>query len=119
MIVEQVSTSGPGGTARLSTAPLSSIWIGGRHTVEVPCTVEIEQTSDMLFTNVALDGVDAECGDLVLVHEAPSHVAFGERSVTRSYATIFRASSLERFWTRLTAYLELTELYEVGFQPKE
>jgi hypothetical protein len=30
-----------------------------------------------------------------------------------------RAGVLGRAWTELTALLELTELYEVGFQPKE
>jgi hypothetical protein len=34
-------------------------------------------------------------------------------------ATVERAGALERIWTELSGLLELTELYEVGFQPKE
>jgi hypothetical protein len=30
-----------------------------------------------------------------------------------------RAGLLERAWTRMVAPLEMLELYEVGFQPKE
>ena len=98
---------------------MKSVWIGGRRLLEVPCTIEIEQTSDILFANVALDGVDVGVGDTVRVHEAPSHIPFGAHSITRSQATVIRANPIERAWTKVTAYLELTELYEVGFQPKE
>jgi hypothetical protein len=98
---------------------MKSLWIGGRRTVDVPCTVEIEQTSDTLFANVALEGIDVDVGDAVIVHEAPSHIPFGAHSITRSQATVIKANAIERMWTRLTSYLELTELYEVGFQPKE
>jgi hypothetical protein len=100
-------------------ASLKHVWIGGRRAIEVPCTVEIEQTSDILFANVALEGIDVDAGDEVIVHEAPSHIPFGAHSITKSHATVIRATGLERLWTRITAYLELTELYEVGFQPKE
>ena len=34
-------------------------------------------------------------------------------------ATVTRASVLGRFWTVLVAPLNLVELFEVGFQPKE
>lgn len=98
---------------------MKSVWIGGRRLLEVPCTIEIEQTSDILFANVALEGVDVDAGDAVIVHEAPSRIPFGAHSITRSQATVIRANTIERAWTRLSAYFELTELYEVGFQPKE
>jgi hypothetical protein len=105
--------------ATLTNAKAKSIWIGGRQAVEVPCSIEIEQTRDTLHAHVSLEGIDVEYGDEVLVHDAPSHVAFGERSVTSSRATVVRATAIERMLTKLTAYLQLTELYEVGFQPKE
>lgn len=98
---------------------MPDVWIGARRTIEVPCTVEVEQTADTLFAHVALEGFDVDEGDVVTVHDAPTHIGFGERVVTKSRATIHRANPLQRLWTRLTAYLELTELYEVGFQPKE
>ena len=66
-----------------------SIWIGGRRAVEVPCSIEIEQTRDTLHAHVTLDGIDVEHGDEVLVHEAPSHIGFGERSVTSSRGRSF------------------------------
>jgi hypothetical protein len=97
---------------------MKSIWIGGRQQVEVPCNIEIEQTRDTLHAHVSLDGIEVEYGDEVLVHDAPSHIEFGERSVTSSRATVWRASALTRALVRMTSYLQLTELYEVGFQPK-
>jgi hypothetical protein len=38
---------------------------------------------------------------------------------TECSATVYRAGPIARWWTQLTAVLELFELYEVGFQPKE
>lgn len=98
---------------------MPDVWIGSGRTIEVPCTVEVEQTPDNLFAHVALEGFDVDEGDTVTVHDAPTRIRFGERIVSQSRATIVRANPLQRLWTRLTAYLELTELYEVGFQPKE
>ena len=95
------------------------IWIGGRQSVEVPCSIEIEQTRDTLHAHVSLEGIEVEHGDEVLVHDAPSHILFGERIVTTSRATVVRATPFERVLTKLKCYLQLTELYEVGFQPKE
>ena len=91
---------------------------GGRQRIEVPCTVEIEHTRDCLIASVSLEGLDVAEGDAVIVHAAPTHVDFGERLVASSRATVTRATTIERLWTRITAYRELTELYEVGFQPK-
>lgn len=107
----------PGG--RESEYPMKSIWIGGRQKVEVPCNIEIEQTHDTLHAHVSLDGIEVEHGDEVLVHDAPSYIEFGERVVTASTATVWRANPIARTLIRLKSYLLLTELYEVGFQPKE
>ena len=54
-------------------------------------------------------------GDEVLVHDAPTHVEFGERVVVRRTATVFRGGPLDRLRARIEGYLELTELYEVSF----
>jgi hypothetical protein len=91
----------------------------GRRSFEVPCTVEIEHTADSLHAHVDLDGIDIEPGDEVIVHAAPVDVPFGQRIVVRRTATVVRANAVERAWTKLLAYLELTELYEVGFSPKD
>jgi hypothetical protein len=80
------------------------------------CTVEVEHTSDNLYAHVLLDG-DPEIrpGDQVHVEGEPIAVPFGERRSFRRTASLRRASLLERFWTRLSARLELSELYEVSF----
>lgn len=83
---------------------------------EVPCTVEIEHTPESLHAHVELHGgVELRPGDEVLVHGAPITVPFGQKLVVERRATVVRASAFERFWTRILAYWELTELYEVGF----
>jgi hypothetical protein len=98
---------------------MKDIWIGSRQTVVVACSIEMEQTRDTLHAHVSLDGIEVEHGDEVIVHEAPSHLAFGERLVTTSQATVVRATVLGRMWTKVLSYAQLTELYECGFQPKD
>ena len=88
---------------------------GRRRSFDVPCTIEIEQTPQTLHAHVVLDGIEVEPGDEVIVHDAPSGVAFGERLVVRRTATVTRAGSLARMRARFEGYLELTELYEVSF----
>ncbi|HLG81935.1 MAG TPA: hypothetical protein VKY22_13030 [Bradyrhizobium sp.] len=91
-------------------------WTGGRKTFDVPCTVEIEQTSETLHAHVVLDGdIQIRAGDEVVVHDAPTSVAFGERLVVRRTATVVRGTPLDRLRARIEGYLELTELYEVSF----
>ena len=87
-----------------------------RRTFDVPCTVEIEQTSETLHAHVVLDGdIQIQPGDEVLVHNAPTRVDFGERLVVRRIATVRRGNLLDRLRARIEGYLELTELYEVSF----
>ncbi|HXI06421.1 MAG: hypothetical protein ACRC1G_18080 [Bradyrhizobium sp.] len=91
-------------------------WTGGRKRFDVPCTVEIEQTSETLHAHVVLDGdIDIQPGDEVMVHDAPTSVEFGERLVVRRTATVVRGTLLDRLRARIEGYLELTELYEVSF----
>ncbi|MGV3633189.1 MAG: hypothetical protein ACO1NY_02490 [Pseudorhodoplanes sp.] len=81
----------------------------------VPCTVEIENSAETLHAHVTLDGYEAGPGDEVVVHGAPTHVPFGERIVARCHATVMRAGPIGRIRAKIEGYLELTELYEVGF----
>lgn len=99
------------------SAARRSLWIGGRQAVVVPCSIDMEQTRDTLHAHVSLDGLEVDCGDEVLIHAAPSHLEFGERLLATSHATVVRASALERMRVRMMSYLQLTELYECGFQP--
>jgi hypothetical protein len=95
---------------------MTRLWSASRNTFDVPCTVEIEQTSETLHAHVVLDGdIAIQPGDQVRVHDAPTSVAFGERLVVRRTATVVRATPLQRLWARIEGYLELTELYEVSF----
>ncbi len=95
------------------------IGLGRRRTVEAQCLVEIEQTPESLHAHAIPEGVEIRPGDVVLVHGAPTHIGFGERLSRQCRATVMRAGPLARLWTRATALLEITELYEVGFAPKE
>jgi hypothetical protein len=95
---------------------MSMAWIGARKTFDVPCTVEIEQTSETLHAHVVLDGdIQIRAGDEVMVHDAPTQVEFGERLVVRRTATVIRGGPLDRLRAGIEGYLELTELYEVSF----
>jgi hypothetical protein len=95
---------------------MSMAWIGTRKTFDVPCTVEIEQTSETLHAHVVLDGeIQIRAGDEVLVHDAPTRVEFGERLVVRRTATVTRGGLLDRLRAWVEGYFELTELYEVSF----
>ena len=87
-------------------------------TVQIHCDVDIEQTPISFHAHAVPDGIDIRPGDTVEVHGAPA-VGFGERVVCQLPATVTRANPLQRAWTHVTAMFELTELYEVGFLPKE
>jgi hypothetical protein len=89
-------------------------WLGGR-AIDCPCRVDLEQTTESLHAFVEIDGVEIHAGDRVIVHAAPTQVAFGERVVCERRATIVRAGVIGRLLARLEGYLELTELYEVSF----
>lgn len=90
-------------------------WSGSRSTIEVPCTIDLEQTGDSLHAYVDLDGVAPGPGDEVIIHDAPSGIGFGEKTVVARRATLKRAGPFGRFWAHVEGYLELTELYEVSF----
>ena len=94
-------------------------WLFGGATMQVRCDIDIEQTPESFHAHAIPDGVELRPGDVVTVHDAPARIAFGDCFTCVRTATVRRAGALERVWTELTALLELTELYEVGFQPKE
>jgi hypothetical protein len=94
------------------------LWIADRPFVDVPCSIEIERSWETLYAHVSLQGVEVDCGDEVLVHAAPTHIEDGDRLVTTSWATVVKAGPYKRWLTRMQSYLALTELYEVGFQPR-
>jgi hypothetical protein len=87
--------------------------------IEVPCTIEIEQTPENLLAYTTPQGVDIGPGDRVLIHGAPTNIKFGDRITVMGSATIIRATIFGRFWAHVIGLLSLVELYEVGFEPKE
>ena len=86
---------------------------------DVLCTVEIERSFDSFHAYAVPEDVLLRPGDQVIVHGAPSRVAFGEKYSFETSATIIRAGFFMRHWTQFRSILELTELYHVGFEPKE
>ncbi len=83
--------------------------------IEVSCTIDVEQTVESLHAYVELDGVDAGPGDIVILHDAPTDVGFGEHLICWRRATVQRAKWHDRMWAYVNGYLELAELFEVGF----
>jgi hypothetical protein len=87
--------------------------------IEVPCTVDIEQTPESLHAHVVTEGIEIQPGDRVLVHGAPSRIGYGEHVSLQCSATVIRATAFGRLWTQFTGLLEFAALYEVGFERRE
>jgi len=85
-----------------------------RRAIDVPCTLDIARTAETVHAHVELDGVAVGHGDEVIVHDAPSWVAPGERLLCRRRATLRRAGAFGRFRARLAGYRGLVELFELG-----
>lgn len=91
----------------------------GRETVQARVDVEIEKTQDSFHVYAIPHDFEVREGDAVLLHGVPTEFDFGTQMTMQCNATVRRAGRLERAWTRLAGMFELTELYEVGFQPKD
>jgi hypothetical protein len=100
-------------------ARLNDDWLFGRRTVQARAEVDLENTPDSFHAYAVPDGIDIRPGDVVQVHGVPSEIGFGEHVVMDCAATVSRAGMLLRAWTSLTALFLLTDLYEVGFEPKD
>jgi hypothetical protein len=98
---------------------VNGLWPFRRLRLEVACDVDIEQTAESFHAHAVPDGVEIRPGDIVVVHDLPDHVRFGDRFVGRTRATVLRAGLPERLWTEFRGLFEITGLYEVGFEPKE
>jgi hypothetical protein len=55
-----------------------------------------------LYAHVVLEGVEIGPGDTVLVHEAPTRIAYGERIAIDRRATVVKAGWFKRLWARLS-----------------
>jgi len=87
-----------------------------RRKFDLDCTVEIENTFESLHAHVRFDdGTTIDPGDEVLVHGQPIEVPYGETHCEKRRATVTRASTIERMWTRATGDFEFMELCEFSF----
>ena len=90
-----------------------------RTSFDTPCRVEVEVSDEFCCANVVLaNDYEIGPGDRVRVHGAPISVGFGERRVVERIATVERASTAERLWTKFAGHFEMTELYEVSFSDR-
>jgi hypothetical protein len=87
--------------------------------IELICSIDIEQTQESFHAHAIPEGVEPGPGDEILVHDAPLGVPFGETYTGTRRATLRRANAVTRIWTEWRSLFELTELFEVGFQPKD
>ena len=94
-------------------------WLLGGETIEIQADVDIEKSATSFHAHAVPDGIDIRPGDSVQVQGVPTDIGFGDTLTCRCPATVTRAGALARRWTAFTALFELTELYEVGFLPKE
>ena len=86
---------------------------------EARCIVEMENTPDSFHAYSVPEGVDIRPGDAVTIHNPPTVIGYGEKITQECRITVDRAGWLKRVWTQFAELFELTELYEVGFQPHE
>jgi hypothetical protein len=85
--------------------------------IELTCEIDIEQTWESFHAHAIPQDIDIHPGDTILVHDVPTDIAFGGNYTGTRSATLIRAGLFRRFMTRLSGFLELTELFEVGFDP--
>jgi len=91
----------------------------GRETLKALVDVEIEKTQESFHVFAIPHDFEVREGDEVLLHDVPTEFGMGTMLTLQCNATVSRANMLKRAWTRLSGMFELTELYEVGFQPKD
>lgn len=81
-----------------------------------PCTVTVSHRFEELSAHVRFDnGAVVNPGDTVLVEGPEIMAPYGEVVEERRTATITRASTIERLWTRATGDFEVMELCEFSF----
>lgn len=85
--------------------------------INLMCLLDIEQTAESFHAHAIPQDVEIGPGDTITIHGAPTAIEFGEKFSGKREATLHRASLPRRIWTRFSSLFEVTELFEVGFQP--
>ena len=81
-----------------------------------PCTIEVSNTFESLHAHVRFNnGAIVNPGDEVIVHGDPVKALYGEVITEDREATILRATSFERLWTRIIGKIEFMEICEFSF----
>ncbi len=81
-----------------------------------PCEVTISHRFEELSAHVKfLNDAVVNPGDSVQVHGSEIMAPYGEVASEKREATITRASTIERLWTRATGDFEFMELCEFSF----
>ncbi len=87
-----------------------------RDRFDTPCRIAVDHTDECLSAHVELAGdIAIRPGDRVRVHGRPIKVPFGRSEVFERVATVERAGSVERLWTKIAGHFEMAELYDVSF----
>lgn len=97
------------------------IWnsVFGRQTVQATIDIDVEKTPESFHVYAVPADIEIREGDELMLHGVPTDIAYGAQFTMQCQATVQRAGLLKRAWTRLAGIFEITELYEVGFQPKD
>ncbi len=90
--------------------------MAGEH-IPLRCSIDIEQTAASFHAHAIPENVEIHAGDVVMVLDAPYEILFGEHVICERLGVLIRAGLLTRLWTRISSLAEISELYEVGFQP--
>lgn len=100
-----------------ATSPMDALPSNAKR-FSTSCTISVEQSSEHFHAHVELEGnLQLRPGDKVRVHGDPIAIPFGHSAVFERSATVTRAGLLERVITRIAAYFDFKELYEVSFNP--
>ncbi len=83
------------------------------------CDVDIEKTASSFHAHAVPDGIAIRPGDSRGRARRADRHRLRPAAHLPVPATVTRAGPVARWWTGFTAMFELTELYEVGFLPKE
>jgi hypothetical protein len=84
--------------------------------VHLTCEIDIEQSWESLHAHAIPEDIDIAAGDTIIVHDTEGALSAAHYTGKRN-ATLIRAGFWRRRWTRFRSIFELTELFEVGFQP--
>ena len=84
--------------------------------VQLTCDIDIEQSWESLHAHAIPDDIDIGAGDVIIVHDTDDALSAAQYIGKRN-ATLIRAGFWRRHWMRFRSNFEVTELFEVGFQP--